>query len=308
MSSPPAPSPATSRSAQSRAQRDDLGGIGFALTAYVMWGFVPIYYKQMPDIPPIDIAAYRAVATCLFLVVIRGLQGELTPVFRQIGQSATARPLVISSLLIGTNWVLFVTAVATSQIRQSSFGYFLTPVITVLLGAVALRERLDRHHLISLAITAVAIGNEMWQVGRLPFISLGLAFSFGTYGLVRKTMRTDAVTGLTAETIVLLPLALAYLVLCRHDPPRPSAHNWLLILGNGPVTALPLICYVAGARRIRMSTLGFLQYLAPSMQLAVAVFLYSEPLPRAHLASFLIIWCAIGIFLAGELRQRRAVP
>lgn len=284
-------------------------GIVYASLAYVIWGVFPIYFKALKAVPATQILAHRMVWSLVFLlIVLAGLRRWAWV------RELASRPKVLlwftgSAAIISVNWGLYIWAVNADRVVDASLGYFINPLVNVVVGALVLRERLRRGQW---AAVAIAAGGVLWltyQGGQLPWIGLLLAFSFATYGLMRKTAALGALEGLALETALLFPLAFAYLSwLALHDDnaflgAAPSLQ--LLLAAAGPVTAIPLLLFAAGARRITFSLLGVLQYIGPTLQLLVGVWLYHEPFPLAKLAGYAAIWFALAVYTAEGLWQMR---
>lgn len=289
-------------------ERSARQGVFFALGAYGMWGFAPIYYKLLTDISPWEILSHRVLWSLLFsvaLVLLFGLWPKVRAVLRSAKQ---VRYLVATSLLVSFNWGLFIWAVNNDYMLDASLGYYINPLVNVLLGMVFLGERLRRWQWLALGLAMTGVVLEVINIGSLPLISLGLAGSFGIYALLRKKVKVDSTTGMLLETSVVLPLALAYLWLVDSPTSYLPGNSWqfnLLLVCAGPVTMAPLMSFAAAATRLRLSTLGFFQYLGPSLMFVLAVTLYDEPLSSQKLVTFLFIWAALVVFSVDGLRSRR---
>ena len=272
-------------------------GLGYGILAYLIWGSFPVYFKALDGIPALQIVCHRIVWSVLFLwviIAVRGTAGLIRDAFRN---RRAVVLLTASALLIATNWLVFVIAVGHAQVIQSSLGYFITPFVSVLLGILFYHERLRRLQLFSLFLAAVGVVLLTIQYGRIPWVALILAFTFGSYGLLRKIVTVDSLTGLTVETLLLGPAALGYLVYASWQGfgafPAPAFSVTILVMLAGVVTAVPLLLFASAARRLRLATIGFLQYITPTLHFLLAVLLYKEPFTRAHLLSFLFIWCGL---------------
>jgi chloramphenicol-sensitive protein RarD len=290
-------------------------GIAYALAAYVLWGVFPIYFKQVQSVAPLDVLANRMLWSLVFVaLLLTALRGG-----RWLRELVARRPplrwFALSALAVSLNWLIFIWAVNSNRIVDASLGYFINPLLNVLIGAVFLGERLRPAHWVAVTLAALAVGWLTWQGGHLPWIGLTLAVSFAVYGLLRKRAPLGALDGLAVETALLAPLALGYLALlaANHEGAFTNAlaHGdyalvgWLLLAG--PVTAVPLVLFAAGARRIPFATLGLLQYVGPSLQLLIGVKLYGEPFDPAKLAAYAVIWTALAIFSIDGLVQWRKV-
>jgi len=287
-------------------------GLLYATAAFLLWGVVPVYWKMLQHVPALEILAHRIVwglALVAVWMTIRGRWQELRDVFRR---PRTVAALLASTVFIAINWGLFIYAVNTNRVLATSLGYYINPLVNVLLGLVVLNERLNRKQWIAVSLAALAVILLTLQAGELPWISLVLPVSFGLYSLLRKTVHADAVVGLTFETAALFPIAAALLL--RQELRGVGAlRNQglgidLLLVAAGAVTAVPLILFTLGLRRIPLSTAGLLQYIAPTMTFLLAVLLFDEPFSTAHGVSFTLIWIALVIYSV-DLRSRlRSAP
>jgi len=281
---------------------------GFA--AFGFWGVIPVYWKLLRAVPASEILAHRFVWTTAFLAGLLTWQRRW-PEVRQAFRSRRAVLLCIaSSVAISLNWFMFIWAVNANRVLETSLGYFMTPMINVLFGGIFLRERLTRLQLASVLLAAIGVLNLTLGYGRFPYIAIGLCCSWGLYALLRKLSGTAAIPGLFFETTVLLPLAVAYLaVLQAKGTLFFSPAHWteaLILISSGLVTGLPLVWFGHAARHLRLTTIGFLQYLAPTGSFFLGVFLYHEPFTRAHLITFTLIWAALIIFTFEMIRLWRS--
>ncbi len=275
-------------------------GILYAAGAYVLWGLLPVYWKALHDVPALEILAHRmvwALVVVLLLVSTRVGWRWLRPVVRN-GRVLVA--FTLSALLLSINWFVYIWGVNAGYIVETSLGYFINPLVNVLLGILFLKERLRLWQ--GVAIT-VALGGVLYltfNYGQLPWIALTLAFSFGFYGLLRKTATLNSLEGLTLETMLLFPFALAYLIYLELIGsaafPHAGIGTNLLLVGAGVATAAPLLLFAGGARRITLTSLGILQYIAPTLQFMIGVFVYDEPLTPTRLIGFCIIWLALFLY------------
>lgn len=270
------------------------------VAAFATWGLIPGYWKLLGAVPPPDILAHRFVWTGVFLVIVLTIQRRWSEV-RAVTQSRRALLFCLASgLAIASNWFFFIYAVSISRVLETSLGYFMTPLVNVLFGALLLRERLSRWQVVSVMLAASGVLYLTFGYGRFPWIAVTLCTSFGLYGFLRKQSRTAAVPGLFFETILLVPFAIIYLLWLRRAEPSPLlAGGWwltLLLLSTGVVTAVPLFWFGHAARYLRLTTLGFLQYLAPTFSFFLGVFAYHEPFTRGHMITFGLIWIALILF------------
>lgn len=286
-----------------------LAGIGFGLLAYGIWGFFPLYFRQLSHVPPMDVLSNRAAWACLFVGLLLTLGrrwGNVLAVLRQPRQLAM---LALAALLVGSNWLVFLWAVANQQVVASSLGYFLTPLVNVLLGLVVLKERLNRLEWLSVALAVAAIGNEVAVLGSLPWVALFLAATFGSYGLVRKQVPVDAISGLWLETLAMLPVCLLYAWWMGQSGHAVfgagSTSTVALLAGAGVLTALPLMAFAAATQRLDLATVGMLMYINPTMQFLTAIFIFDEPFQPARLLSFGLIWLGLFVFSISLWRKVR---
>jgi chloramphenicol-sensitive protein RarD len=285
-------------------------GLAAAASAYLIWGLFPIYWKLLQSVPAAQIMAHRIVWCLLFVALWLGIR-EGFGWLRGLSSRLLAM-LATSAALISMNWWLYIWAVNTGHIVETSLGYFINPLVSVLMGVLILRERLNPAQWSAVAVAAAGVLWLTWQGGRLPWIALALALSFGGYGLIRKLAVVPSVQGLAVESGLLFVPAAAFLIWCEIAGSGRFAHDTMqidvLLVAGGLVTALPLILFAIGARRIPLSTIGILQYLAPTLQLACGVLLFGEPFSRAQLLGFGCIWLALGIYAVDGLWRARRRP
>lgn len=272
-------------------------GILYALTAYGIWGFVPLYWRLLSDVGPFEITVHRILWCALFtgfVTVARGRLGHMIAIARTRKVIAA---LAATSLLVSANWTLFIWCVSTHQLVQASLGYYLTPLISIALGVMLLGERISPMRILALALASTAVAIKAWQLGYFPWIAPALALSFGFYGYLRKLTPVDSFDGLTVETALLFPVTLVLVVVwaIAGTGTFPSIHltKDALLIFTGPLTAVPLVLFAAGARRVRLTTLGFLQYSSPSITLLVATLLLGERFTRSDLIAFAFVWTAL---------------
>jgi chloramphenicol-sensitive protein RarD len=295
----------SSAEAASRAR----AGLFYGLAAYGLWGVMPIYFKSLNEVPSIDIVAHRIVWSLVALAMLVSLLRAWDQVRAAIRHRRTLAILLLTALLIGTNWLLYVYAINSGNILAGSLGYYLNPLANILLGRFILQERLSKLQWAAVAIAAGGIA--VLAAGALGtlWISLTLCFSFATYGLLRKIVQVESLAGLTIETALLFPLALGWLLVGGAEG-RPmfgmSNTETILLLAAGIVSTVPLLCFTAAARRLAYSTVGMLQFIAPTLQFLLAVAIYDEPFTRAHAIAFGCIWTALTLYLGAMVRDRRA--
>ena len=284
-------------------------GLPFALGAYVIWGFVPVYFKLLSHVPPVEVVAQRTLWSSPLLMGIRYFRkqtGEFLAIFRH---RANLRNLLASAALIAVNWLIYIWAVSTDHILAASLGYYLNPLVNVLLGRIFLAERLRPMQLVAVAIAALGVAILIGDALDTLWVSVSLACSFGLYGLIRKITPVGAVPGLAVETTLLAPLSLAALLWFGVNGTGgfgdDAQTSGLLVLA-GVVTAVPLLLFATAARRMSYASLGFVQYLAPSIVFLLGVFVYGEPLSTTKLVCFMLIWVSIAVFCIDALRTYRA--
>jgi len=289
--------------------RQTTTGILYGLGCYLWWGLCPLYFKSVAHVPAGEVLAQRIVWSLVLLLLLLARRGDLTAALAQARQPRIFLTLTVTTLLVAVNWFTFIWAVSHDLLLQASLGYFINPLVNVLLGLVILRERLRPLQWVSLGLATIGVMIMGLRLGGLPMISLVLAFSFGFYGLMRKMTAVGGVRGLTIETGILTPVALGVMLFWQGKGELVFGHldrsTDLLLMASGVVTAVPLIWFANAARRLRYSTVGFLQYLAPSLQFLLAVFVYHEPFARSELASFILIWSALGMFTLDAVARAR---
>jgi chloramphenicol-sensitive protein RarD len=290
-------------------------GVAFALLAYTSWGVMPVYWKALGGVPPLEVLMHRVVGTVVFAALLLTLSRRWAEVRQALGRRRHVLALAASALLIAANWGIFIWAVEQGRIVATSLGYYLNPLANVALGTVLLGERLRPVQLVAVAIAAAGVGSFAWTLGSLPWISLSLAATFALYGLIRKTVPVASIAGLAIETALLAPAAGLGIALREAGGEGAFAraaelgpHTHALLLGAGVVTALPLIWFASAARRLRLATIGLFQYIAPSLALGIAVLAYGEPFTRAHAVTFACIWTALALYSFESLRALRGVP
>jgi chloramphenicol-sensitive protein RarD len=282
-------------------------GTAAAVAAFLMWGLFPLYWKMLAAVPALEVVAHRTAWGLVSVAAWVTLRGRWADARAVASRPGTILRLGGSAVLIGLNWLLYVWAVIHDHVVEASLGYFVNPLVNVLLGVLVLRERLGRAQWIAVVLAAAGVAVLTAWHGRLPWIALALAVSFGLYGLARKTVGADAVVGLLWETALLTPLAAGYLVVLglkgsgAFGPSDPGTSALLALAGA--VTAVPLVLFTLGARALPLSTVGLLQYLSPSLQFLLAVLVFREPFTPAHAATFAFIWAALAI-LTWDLRRR----
>ncbi len=282
-------------------------GILAGLAAYFVWGLVPVFFKQFGGVSAVEIIAHRVVWSMLFMGIVLALSSGFAQVIEAIRDLRKLARVALGSALVIINWGIFVYGVGIGQILATSLGYFILPLLNIALGVVLLKERLRQMQWLAVALAAGGVVIETIRIGELPWISLALAASFGFYGLLRKRLSMDSASGLFLETLCAAPFALAYLLWLHQggeahwgDSLRLSS----LLVASGVVTAIPLLLFAISARRLPLNMIGFLQYLAPTISLAVAVLIYDEAFDLHRAAGFLAIWLGIAVYSADMWRHR----
>jgi chloramphenicol-sensitive protein RarD len=289
-----------------------LAGRGYAagVGAFVIWGLFPLYLKGLVTLPGMQIIAHRIVWSCVFLLAWMAVRGELGQLREAIKRKGVLLRLTGTALLISANWIAFIWAINNGRVLDVSLGYYIGPLINIVLGVVVLSERLDRTQWIAVAFAAAGVAYLILFTGHVPWAALTVAISFGLYGLFRKKVSVDALPGLTIETILLVPFAAAYVLWCQAHGAGAFGHMStqidLLLVGSGIITAIPLFLFAYGARQIPYSTMGVLQFIGPSLQLLSGVFVFGEAFDLAHLAGFALIWIALAIYAAHGFLQARS--
>lgn len=291
------------------AVRDSRLGLAAGLGAFSIWGLAPVYFKQLADVRADEIIAHRVVWSVLFLglVLLFRKRSAVFAHLRLTGREFQA--LCLTSLLISANWLLFVHAVNTDRILATSLGYFINPLMSVVLGLLVFRERLVPAQTLAVLIAAAGTAYMAWRVGQVPWISLALAGSFAAYGVIRKLLKVGPMVGLFWETLIISPLALIWLwrlgldAALVFDPAQPISA--LLLAGTGVLTVAPLLLFAAGVRRIALTTIGLLQYLAPSITFILAVFVYGEAFTMDHAVTFGLVWLGLILFFWASWQRLR---
>lgn len=283
-------------------------GAIYALFAYSIWAIAPMYLKLLNFVPAVEILAHRVIWSFLITLVIILLWRKGPALLAVLRSPKSLLALLASTLLIGFNWGLFIWAINANFMLSASLGYYINPLMSILLGMIFFGERLDKVRTLAAVLCVSAVVFELVRFGQLPWIALALAGSFAIYGLVRKKLGVDSLSGMALETGLLMPLGLLYLAIFQTPTSNPLDNPWwlnLLLIGAGPVSMTPLMLFAAAANRISLTALGFFQYIAPSGMFLAAVFIYGEPLSPAKLVTFGMIWIALLILSIDSLRQMR---
>lgn len=284
-------------------------GILFALAAYFIWGIAPVYFKVIHQVPADEILTHRIIWSFFFMLALISLSRQWEQVKRIAALPKKIMTLALSAVLIGGNWLLFIWAVNNHHMLEASLGYFINPLVNVVLGMAFLGERFRRMQWFAVALAACGVLIQLWTFGSVPVVALGLAFSFAFYGLVRKKIAVDALTGMLIETLWLLPVAAIYLFFIADSATSHLGANlWslnALLVAAGVITTVPLLCFTAAANRLRLSTLGFFQYIGPTLMFLLAVLFYDEVPGPDKLLTFGFIWAALALFIMDAVYTQR---
>lgn len=288
-------------------------GIAYATLAFFFWGIFPLYFHALAEVPAMEMLAHRMLWSLLFLALVLTARRQWKWLPQTLRRPRILASFVASAVLLSANWFVYIWSVNNGHVIDASLGYFINPLINVLLGVVVLKEKLRRAQWVAIAVAAGGVLWLTWSAGQVPWIALILGMTFGAYGLLRKTAALAALEGLSLETMILFPLALIYVVwLTVHGQntfvnSEFDSTRWLLAAA-GPITAIPLLLFAAGARKIPMAALGLLQYLSPTMQALLGVWVFHEAFPPARLVGFVIIWAALALYVAEGLWAGRRRP
>jgi chloramphenicol-sensitive protein RarD len=281
-------------------------GILYATSAFLCWGLFPLYFHAIGDVPPMEILAHRMLWSLLFLAIVLTARSQWRWLPDVLKKPRVVWSFIASALLLSANWFVYIWAVKNGHVIDASLGYFINPLVNVLLGQLVLKEHLRRGQWLAVAIAAAGVLWLTVQAGQLPWIALILGCTFGGYGLLRKTAALAALEGLSFETLILFPLALAYVAwLTWHGQNAflnvPSDTTRWLLVAAGPITAIPLLLFAAGARRIPMAVLGMLQYLSPTIQMLLGLWVFHEAFSAERMAGFIVIWSALVVYMGEGL-------
>lgn len=285
-------------------------GLLYAVLAFVSWGVFPLYWKPFAGVVPWETLSHRVIWSFVVLAAAVFAMGQMREALAVLKTPRRAGVLLLTSTLLSTNWALFIYGVISGQVVQASLGYFLNPLVNILLAFLFLKERLTRLQTAAVVLAACGVLHFGWHLGRFPWIAVGIAITFGLYGLLRKVVAVTPLVGLFVETGLITPVALAILITqaATSDPVfGDSLGLTALFLGGGIITALPLFWFNSAAKLLPLSTMGFLQFMSPSLQLACGVLIFHEPFTSREGISFALIWCAVVIYLVTMLRMRRPV-
>lgn len=291
-------------------ERDEKLGILYTSSAFLIWGFLPIYWKQMEHISSGEILAYRIIWSFIFMIAVVYLTKNSNPFYQElktlIKDRKKALSIIFASLFISLNWLLFIWAVNQEHVIQVSLGYYINPLISILLGIIVLKEKANKIQIISFTLAGIGVLYLTFSFGVFPWISLALALSFAFYGLLKKTVQISSMFGLTIETFIVTPISLLYVFIL----PNPSfsfsndmfSITSLYLIGSGVVTAIPLLLFGSGTKTIPLAMVGLLQYIAPTIMLILGVFMYNEQFTSAHLVAFIFIWTALFLYMGSHYK------
>lgn len=285
--------------------RDSASGAAYALAAYGIWGITPLYWKALERVPAAELLDYRVLWSCASALVLLAATRRFGLLREVLATRRTALAMLVSGLLIAANWLTFIHAVEIGRVLSTSLGYYINPLVSVLLGLVLLGERLSRAQALAVALAGLGVAWMALRLGELPWISCVLAGSFALYGLVRKLAAAPPLVGFALEMLFLAPLAAGHLAVLgsRGELARAGLGLHALVACAGPITAAPLLCFASAAKRLPLSSLGFFQYVAPSLAFALAVGLFGEHFTRAHAVTFGCVWLALALYSTDLLRQ-----
>lgn len=286
-------------------------GIFFGLAAYVLWGILPVYWKALELVSPFEILSSRFMWSCVFVFLLIIFQKKwllFTKEVKQVFSNVkTGAAMVAAGITISFNWGTFIWAVNNGHIVETSMGYYINPLVSILFAVVFLRERLDKMQLAAITCAFIGVASMVYSFGKIPWVSLTLAFTFALYGLLKKILPVSALTSIMLETLLITPLALVYeYSLWQQGVSFYASGNLQVILmltGAGVVTAIPLLLFTAGARLLPLKIIGFLQYISPTLTLLIGVFVYNEAFTASHLLAFGWIWAALLLFIVSQLRS-----
>ena len=292
-----------------KTNQEQKAGALFALAAFSFWGLVPVYFKAVAHVAPFEILLHRILWSVPFTACLIAFAKDWGNLKKAFVDREVLRTLLFTAVLVASNWFVFIYAITTNRVLDASLGYFINPLVNVVLGMVFLRERLRRAQIAAVVLAFTGTLILTVSHGRLPWISLYLAFSFGSYGLLRKKVRIESVNGLFVETSLVAPVALVFLFFRWQGGEMAfGTVDWqttVLLLSAGAVTSLPLVWFTSGARKLRYSTVGVMQYVAPSLQFLLAVFCYHEPFTLQRLLTFSFIWAGLALFVWDSMKAGR---
>lgn len=287
---------------------DTMRGFGFALAAYLLWGFLPLFMKQLAHIPPVEVVAHRVIWSVPIALVVMALAGQLKDVALVLRHKRYLAYGALTATLISVNWGLYVWAIGTGHALQAALGYYINPLFSIFLGTVLLGERMNRAQQAAVALAALAVAVLTWETGELPLVALGLTVTWGFYAYFKRALPIGANQGFMLEILMILPFAIGY-ALWAGDTGHFATTGWtdtILLMCCGLVTAVPMMLYAHGAKGLTLSTIGIMQYSAPTMVFLTATFVFHEPLGRPQIIAFVMIWAALALYTGSMLAKARA--
>ncbi|MFC1813310.1 EamA family transporter RarD [Thermodesulfobacteriota bacterium] len=291
------------------SQQESLSGVVYASSAFLIWGLSPMYWKVLHFIPAFEIIMHRVIWSFFFLIILLVFQGHWDEFMAALRNRRTLLTLIPTTIVLGLNWYIYIWAVNNDHILQASLGYYINPLVNVLLGVIFLRERLRTLQTVALVLAGIGVLYLTVHYGKFPWIALTLAVAFGFYGLIRKVAPISSLVGLSVEMLFLSVPALSYILFLDRKGTgalfHVSARIDFFLMGTALLTAVPLLLFTLGTRRLNLSTVGFLQYIAPTCMFFLGVYLYNEPLSRAHIWTFVLIWTALCIYSTDSARYYR---
>jgi len=293
--------------AHSSQDQDTLAGFAYALTAYVLWGFLPLFMKLIAHIPPVEVVAHRVIWSAPLAAGLLLFTGRTADLKAALKSPNTLMMGFVTAILIAVNWSIYVWAIASDRTLDASLGYYINPLFSIFLASVLLRERLSRAQIIALSFAGIAVLILTVDAGKLPVAALGLTLSWGFYAYFKKSLPVGPNQGFMLEVLILLPLAIGYVIYLSYQGDSyflTTPRNTFLLLGCGVVTAVPLMFYANGAKLLRLSTIAMMQYIAPTMIFIIAVFVFNEPFGSAKMVAFPLIWLSLVVFSVSVFRNR----
>ncbi|MBB3948010.1 chloramphenicol-sensitive protein RarD [Rhizobium skierniewicense] len=290
---------------------DGARGFAYAFTAYILWGFLPFYMKAVAHVSPLEVIAHRVVWSVPIAAAVLMLLGRTAEIKKALTTPRMLAMACLTATIISINWGVYIWAIGTGRALDAALGYFINPLFSIFLGAVLLKEKLSRFQISAIVLSALAVALLTWHAGNLPWVSVALTVSWGFYAFFRKTLPIGPTQGFLLEVLLLTPPAIAFIIYLMstgqaHFMAGTPTDTWLLI-ASGIVTATPLILYGNGAKLLKLSTIGIMQYIAPSMIFIIAVFVFKEPFDTVRLVAFIMIWAALVIYtVPGLIGRRRA--
>lgn len=285
-------------------------GFAFALAAYLLWGFLPFYMKAVAHIPAVEVVAHRVIWSVPIAGLVLILLGRTRDISIALRTPRTLLMAVVTAALITVNWSIYVWSIGAGRALETALGYYINPLFSIFLGAVLLKESLDGRQKVAIALAIVAVALLAWESGGVPWVSVGLALSWGFYAFFKKSLPVGPNQGFFLEVMMLTPPAIAFIIYTESSGVGhfgdTGIGDVLLLLGCGVVTAVPLMIYANGAKLLRLSTIGIMQYIAPTMIFVIAVFIFREPFGPTKLVAFMLIWTALAVYSSSLLRSRKA--